>query len=238
MKAEASEQPALDHQKLWRNPAVIIVATLLLFVASELIGSALLAPISHYVTNQNYQGVLFIAASLVALLGLLTSTMKIAHFNWRQVGWRWPKPQLFLLVIPAYFVYTFGSYYLTKLAETFVPHFNLDQVQNTGFSKSAPTAELAAIFVGLVILTPIFEEIVFRGILFRGLRQRTPFWLSAVLTSLVFAVAHGQWNVAVDVFALSLTMCFLVERSKSIYPTMLLHALKNGLAFVFLFVVK
>ncbi|RYZ49901.1 MAG: CPBP family intramembrane metalloprotease, partial [Sphingobacteriales bacterium] len=57
-----------------------------------------------------------------------------------------------------------------------------------------------------------------------------------IVTSIVFGAIHGQWNVAVDVFALSLILCSLREITGSIWAGVLLHMLKNGIAFYFLFI--
>ena len=92
--------------------------------------------------------------------------------------------------------------------------------------------------VALVIVTPIFEETVFRGFLFKGLRRRLPFWAAASVVSVMFAFAHGQWNVALDTFVLSLILCFLVEKNNSLIPSILLHELKNEVAFTALFILK
>jgi membrane protease YdiL (CAAX protease family) len=52
----------------------------------------------------------------------------------------------------------------------------------------------------------------------------------------VFGAVHGQWNVAIDVFSLSLIMCGLREITGNIWAGALLHMLKNGLAFYILFI--
>ncbi len=127
---------------------------------------------------------------------------------------------------------------MTKIISELFPSFNGEQAQDIGFSTSINGIELIAVFVSLIVITPIVEELIFRGILFRGLRKDLPFWSSAIITSLAFALAHAQWNVAIDTFALSLALCYLVEKSESIIPSILLHAIKNSLAFIFLFVIK
>ncbi len=74
-----------------------------------------------------------------------------------------------------------------------------------------------------------------RGYLFGKLRRESGFWLSAVITSAVFGFVHLQWNVGVDVFALSLVLCFLREKTGAIWAGMILHMLKNSVAYVLLF---
>jgi len=52
----------------------------------------------------------------------------------------------------------------------------------------------------------------------------------------VFAVAHFSWNVGVDVFALSIVLCSLRIMTKTIWAPILVHMIKNGIAFFILFI--
>ena len=63
-----------------------------------------------------------------------------------------------------------------------------------------------------------------------------PWWGATLLVSVLFGVAHMQWNVGIDVFALSVVMCILRERTNSIWAGFLLHAAKNFVAFYVTFV--
>ncbi len=226
-----------NNRSFWQNPITIILSTAALFFATQIIGSAIVFSLKPYIQNQNYQMLLFVTTNIFVFIGMLTTAMAIFKFNWSQVGFNKTKLSDYLKTIPAFFIYFSFSVGFTALATRFIPGFEVDQVQELGFSTNLNSSEMVAAFLTLVIITPIFEEIVFRGILFRGIRRRIPFWAAAVVTSLVFAIAHGQLNIAIDTFALSLILCYLVEKTNSIYPSILLHGLKNGLAFVILYVV-
>lgn len=125
---------------------------------------------------------------------------------------------------------------IVGLLVSLVPGFDSDQVQDVGFSDVTSATEYIMAFVGLVILPPIFEEILFRGYLFGRLRRQVGFWGSAVVTSVIFGLVHGQWNVAIDTFVLSLFLCLLREYTGGLWAPILLHALKNCLAYFFLFI--
>ena len=92
-------------------------------------------------------------------------------------------------------------------------------------------------FALFVIVAPFAEEAIMRGFLFGKLRQsKMPFWPAAIVVSLLFAVAHGQWNVGVDTFILSMVACWLREVTKTIWPGVVIHMIKNFVAFMVLFV--
>lgn len=117
-----------------------------------------------------------------------------------------------------------------------IPGFNASQAQDIGLPHLYG-GDLTAAFIVLVILTPLFEEAIFRGFLYGRLRGlQFPWWFSAVVVSLLFGLAHGQWNVGLDVFCLSMVACILREMTGSIWAGVLLHVVKNGFAFFVTFV--
>jgi membrane protease YdiL (CAAX protease family) len=91
-------------------------------------------------------------------------------------------------------------------------------------------------FVTLVVLAPIAEETLFRGYLYGKLKGHVPAIIAAIATSLLFGVAHMQWNVGIDVFILSLVLCGLRSLTGSIWSGILVHMIKNAIAFYFLFI--
>lgn len=133
-------------------------------------------------------------------------------------------------------VYLVLTTIVSQLALWFLPFVDYTQAQETGFAAVASSSEYMLAFISLVIIAPFAEEILFRGYLLGKLRKYAPLWLSILITSLLFAVVHFQWNVGIDVFALSIVLCLLRVVSGSLWPSILLHMLKNGVAFYFLFI--
>lgn len=126
-----------------------------------------------------------------------------------------------------YLLLAAGALWLARL----VPGFDISQAQDVGVDTSL-TAQRIPIFMVLVVITPFFEEFMFRGFLYGRLRQhRLSTWVSALVVSGLFAIAHMQWNVGIDVFCLSLVACYLREITGTIWPGVILHMIKNGLAF-------
>lgn len=153
-----------------------------------------------------------------------------------------PKWSIILLTPLAFVVYSVVSALLIYMASRFVAGFNAGQAQSIGFSDLTQGYQLLLAFITLVILAPVAEEALFRGYLFGKLRRLSPFWVATLMTGVVFAVLHLpgdgalQWNVAIDVFALSVILSALREKTGSIWAGVLLHMLKNGIAFYILFI--
>jgi len=82
-----------------------------------------------------------------------------------------------------------------------------------------------------VVLTPICEEIVFRGLLFATLRRRFGLAPAAVLSASIFALAHGYGVLGfVAVFWSGLLWAWAYERTGSLLPSMAAHAADNLMA--------
>ncbi|MEP6710575.1 MAG: type II CAAX endopeptidase family protein [Candidatus Saccharibacteria bacterium] len=142
-----------------------------------------------------------------------------------------------IVLSPAGFViYLLASAGLIALISVIVPHFNIDQAQDVGFQNLSDYYQYVLAFLTLVVIAPLAEEILFRGYLYGKLKKHIPFWVAMIVTSLLFGALHGQWNVAIDTFALSIVMCSLREVTGSIWAGILLHMIKNGVAFYFLFI--
>lgn len=147
-----------------------------------------------------------------------------------------------ILMAPAGLViYLILSAALMLVASAVIPAFNAAQPQNTGFTGVNQQYELILAFLTLVVLAPVAEEILFRGYLFGKLQKYVPVWAAVIATSVLFGLIHvafslDAWNVAIDTFALSIVLCLLRISTGSIWASMLLHMIKNGIAFYILFV--
>ncbi len=145
----------------------------------------------------------------------------------------WADMGLAPLGFTLYFILTAAVLYVVSLI---FPAFDTHQAQHTGFGNLGQQYEYLLAFFTLVVVAPVAEEVLFRGYLYGKLRKGAPIWLAMLVTSVLFGAVHGQWNVAVDVFSLSLVLCTLREVTGSIWAGILLHMLKNGVAFYLLFI--
>lgn len=88
---------------------------------------------------------------------------------------------------------------------------------------------LPVFFAFAVLVVPLQEEIIFRGALYRGLRERFGGWGAALAGSALFAAMHFHTAALVPLFVLSLLLTAVYEWSGSLWSCVLLHALFNGL---------
>lgn len=134
---------------------------------------------------------------------------------------------------------------IATLIYTYVPGIDLDQEQEVGFDGATGMLELGLTFASLVIIPPLVEEFLFRGFIFSAIRKYFSLITTTIVVSVLFAMGHLQfgngapllWIAAVDTFVLSVLLCGLREKTGSIWPGVIVHALKNGVAFTALFLV-
>lgn len=143
------------------------------------------------------------------------------------------------LAIVGFVVYAILASLLIKIFSNF-PFFDMNQAQETGYDIYIDGINRLIAFVALVIIAPIAEELIFRGWLYGKLRNtitgKLSIVLSMLLVSILFGILHGQWNVGVNVFAMSIVLCAMREITGTIYGGILLHILKNAVAFYIVFV--
>ena len=117
-----------------------------------------------------------------------------------------------------------------------LPQIQWDQTQVVGYKNLYQLSDFILAFLCLVVLAPVCEEVIFRGWLYGKLRGRMSALPAILITSIAFGVAHMQWNVGVTVFVMSIVMCLLRELTGTIYAGLVVHILKNALAFYMLYV--
>lgn len=155
---------------------------------------------------------------------------------------RYPSWKDILLAPAGLVIYFIISATLLYSISKIWPGFNIDQKQNIGFTGLSAQYQYILAFLSLVVVAPIAEELLFRGYLFGKLKKSFPIWLAILITSLVFGALHlfssspFAWNLFVDTFALSIILCLLRVMTGNIWSSVLLHMIKNGIAFYLYFI--
>jgi membrane protease YdiL (CAAX protease family) len=95
------------------------------------------------------------------------------------------------------------------------------------------TQPIWLLWIAFIIAAPVFEELFFRGFLFKGFAESFPGPVGAVvITAAVWAAIHTQydWYGLVTVFVLGLVLGYARYRSGSLLLTIAIHSLINLIA--------
>jgi membrane protease YdiL (CAAX protease family) len=237
------------------NPWLGLVFVIFVYYAAQIVSGILLSVYPglrrwtqsetlDWLNNSVGAQFVFILIAEALSIGALYYFLKRYKLGFGSIGLKRPRlrdPFLALLAAPVYFL----LYGLTvAIVSHFVPGLNVNQSQEIGFDNVHGALALILTFISLVILPPLTEEIMVRGFLYSSLRKAMPVLSAALLTSAIFAAAHlpeggsggPLYIAAIDTFILSLVLIYLRIKTGNLWASITLHALKNGVAFVALFV--
>ncbi len=108
---------------------------------------------------------------------------------------------------------------LWSFLEKLVP--DLDTVlQEQDSMMSGP---LVFTVLSVVILAPILEEFLLRGVVHTRLRKIMPIWAATLLSSAIFGALHGNVMQFIYTFLLALLLALTFERTDSIFTPILIH---------------
>jgi membrane protease YdiL (CAAX protease family) len=219
----------------WR-PWHATLASLLIFVTGQLALGFMLVALGIDLDSLTTSGHIGI--------GIVSSLISVGLAFWfagwfgpapsRRLGFVKPPPATLALIGLAMLIFIFGSAILSLVVDSLWPGFEAEQEQDIGLGLLSSQWQYVGTFILLVILAPISEEIVFRGILFAGWRS-LGFGPAAVVSSLLFGLAHWQPNVALATAVLGWLLAYLYERTGSLWAPIGLHSVKNALAFALVY---
>jgi sodium transport system permease protein len=89
-------------------------------------------------------------------------------------------------------------------------------------------APLWIVLLALAVTPALCEEAFFRGLTLAGLRRLKP-WLAIGISALLFGVAHASIYRLLPTLLLGMALGYVAWRSGSIYCSMIVHAVNNGL---------
>lgn len=81
----------------------------------------------------------------------------------------------------------------------------------------------------VVCITPVAEELVFRGLIYRRLRRAMPMGAAVLLSAVIFGAAHfsGSWLLMLPAFLIGLTNAYALEKTGSLLPCIAAHFAAN-----------
>lgn len=128
------------------------------------------------------------------------------------------------------FAYVLVMFLLSTMLEQIYP-WQKPEEMNVFDMLDTPTLLLLA-----VVLAPLVEELLFRGVVLRFFVERARPILGSVLISAVFASLHGFFEVdlpwqlfrSVSYFFVSLILCWLYIKNKSLWSPIIFHSAYNS----------
>ncbi len=128
-----------------------------------------------------------------------------------------------------------GLQYVTTLVTGVTAYFRPDLletynaiVSNAGYANPTPV-----IIVYSIILAPIAEETIFRGLIYRYARIAFPFWIANIWQALLFGIMHGNFIQGIYAFVMGLFLGFVAHRGRGIRYSIPVHMVFNIIGLFF-----
>ena len=173
-----------------------------------------------------------IVSQAVGLAGVVAWLAGRGRLTWRLLGPRRPHPRhlaVGALVGAGGFVGV--NLLLAALLALFGPFDAPEQALLTEATRGGLATALA--IVAAVVMAPIVEELVFRGLLFQSLHRRVGQWPAALLSSAFFTAVHIEVSQPVysgGLFLLGVLFAVALLRSGSLLVPIAAHAVFNGVS--------
>ncbi len=164
----------------------------------------------------------------------------------KEVGLRRPTVRLILLGLALgvglLLLSNFAEQGLELLLKHLLPRNSLANLKKMGESfdaevlfKQLHSLWLKALFVLMgAVAAPIGEEVFFRGFLYNTLKQRYTMVVGIVFSALAWALIHlSPLNVLI-IFPMGMILAYVYERTRSLWVTIIMHAVNNGVVFALL----
>lgn len=99
-------------------------------------------------------------------------------------------------------------------------------------NETLVTAPVAINIITTVLIGPIFEEILCRGLMLGALKKAMPAWLAVGVSSLVFGLLHGNPIGIIYATLFGILLGFIAIKLNSIMPSILCHIAFNFTSFM------
>lgn len=139
-----------------------------------------------------------------------------------------------LLVVFANIFFSYGMLYLADAIVGYFPDLNFLMefyIPSMSLTSSLP---VVGVFISTVIISPISEELIFRGVLLSKLRLFTPTIFAVLISSLLFGALHSFGSIF-SAFVFGICMAILYLKTDNICVPILTHFLNNLFAEIIRF---
>lgn len=236
-----------EHFPVPWSPWTAVAVFALQFLAVTFLGVLLASAVASGAVGETIQRVVLLPASSIAAAGftLLVVSRRFPGQTWRLRGPQRPAWR----AVGTGLVWGLGSYLAVGLglgsllqALATAGGGELPEIQTTFRDFAADPAVAPVFLFGAIVLAPIGEELLFRGMLFQALRSRFGVWPGIGVSAIAFALVHwdptttlgGNLLVVTTIFALGMLLAWMFHRTGSLVVPVAAHCIFNAISAVLL----
>ncbi|PEE43612.1 CPBP family intramembrane glutamic endopeptidase [Bacillus pseudomycoides] len=184
---------------------------------------------SQWFDNELYSGTLIgLTIAVILILGVCFIVLRPKKLSWSEVGIRSLSMKDWKIIVLLTIILMVGDVIVMVLTSCTGNTYENSKTEAMQQNVNFFTVLIA--FISAAVISPIYEEIFYRGFLYRWLRTRLGMMGAIFLSSLIFTVIHIPTYNAMPVNFLSgIIFAWAYERTNSIWPSVIIHGLTNGI---------
>ncbi|WP_461202829.1 lysostaphin resistance A-like protein [Anoxybacillus sp. TBDG-1] len=205
-----------------------VIITYIAMQLSSLIGVPLLAH-SGFINASNKEIAFSIASGYWAVISFSIALLLVLYFMKEDMKYSYDRHRA---SIGASIFWTIGGFFLALFAQGIAANIEMHVFGvEMGSENTRRIVEMVKLTPALILVTsvvgPILEEVIFRKIIFGTLYEKYNFLLSALVSSLLFAVVHLEFEHLLLYATMGFVFAFLYVKTKRILVPIVAHVLMN-----------
>jgi uncharacterized protein len=175
-----------------------------------------------------YAGTLMgLTIAVVLTSGVYFIALRPKGLSWSEVGIRRFTMKDWKIILLYSFIVLVGAVVIVVLTSFIGNTWENSKTEAIQRNNTFFTVFIA--FISAAVISPVYEEIFYRGFLYRWLRTRTSFIGALLISSTIFTIIHiPTYNVMPVNFFSGIMFALAYERTNSIVPAILIHGVTNG----------
>lgn len=215
-----------DH---WGLKEFILLLLLEFAIGVGLIKFVLQPIYVRWFDNGLYAGTLMgLTIAITLLLGVYLIALRPKKLSWEEVGLNKVLAKDWKIIILYSFIVLVGAVLITLATSVIGNSISNSKTESIQQNVSFLTVLIA--FISAAIISPIYEEIFYRGFLYRWLRTRIGFSGAILLSSIIFTAIHiPTYNTMPVNFFSGIIFALAYEKTGSIWTSVIIHGSTNGI---------
>ena len=226
------KQADWKEQDQWGTKEFIVLLLLEFIVVIGCIKYLVQPLYFRWLENELYAGTLTgLSIALILMLGIYFIALRPHNLSWTEIGMRKFALKDWKLVFLFSVALLIGAVILVFLT-SFIGN-TWENSKTEALQQNINLITIGIAFISAAIISPIYEEIFYRGFLYRWLRTRIGFIGALLLSSTIFMIVHiPTYNVMPVNFLSGFIFALAYERTNSIWPSIIIHGVTNGIMVV------
>lgn len=223
---------SFKRNETWRWRDLVYMLVLALVLVPIFIEYVLFNYLLEIFQNELYAGTL--NGSIMAIIftfALYFVVLKPKGQSWKAVGVQsFPLREWKLIAVWTIILIVFSI--VLVIAMSFLG-IGTENSKTASLQSQMNLLNFAIGFVSAAIISPIYEEIFYRGFLYRFFSSRYGVLSGMMISSIIFTVVHiPTFNTLPVNFASGLIFSWVYQKTGSVIPSILIHGIFNGIAVI------